>query len=47
LGAEVLDRPDITARVYIPMISGRRSLNLSNSAALATYEAWRQHDFAV
>jgi tRNA (cytidine/uridine-2'-O-)-methyltransferase len=45
LGAEVLARPDITAQVYIPMVPGRRSLNLANSAALATYEAWRQHDF--
>jgi len=47
LGAEVLGRDDITARVNIPMLPGRRSLNLSNSAALATYEAWRQLDFAL
>jgi tRNA (cytidine/uridine-2'-O-)-methyltransferase len=43
----VLDDPRVTARVRIPMLPGRRSLNLSNSAAIATYEAWRQHDFAL
>ncbi|PRC51357.1 tRNA (uridine(34)/cytosine(34)/5-carboxymethylaminomethyluridine(34)-2'-O)-methyltransferase TrmL, partial [Mycobacterium sp. ITM-2017-0098] len=32
--------------VRIPMLSGRRSLNLSNAAAVAVYEAWRQHGFA-
>jgi tRNA (cytidine/uridine-2'-O-)-methyltransferase len=38
--------PHITARVRIPMLAGRRSLNLSNAAAVAVYEAWRQHGFA-
>src|SRR6185369_13982722 len=37
--------PHITARVRIPMLAGRRSLNLSNAAAVAVYEAWRQHGF--
>lgn len=32
----------ITAQVRIPMLPGRRSLNLSNAAAVAAYEAWRQ-----
>jgi tRNA (cytidine/uridine-2'-O-)-methyltransferase len=27
------------------MLDGRRSLNLSNAAAIATYEAWRQLGF--
>jgi tRNA (cytidine/uridine-2'-O-)-methyltransferase len=27
------------------MRPGIRSLNLSNSAAIATFEAWRQNDF--
>jgi tRNA (cytidine/uridine-2'-O-)-methyltransferase len=27
------------------MLAGRRSLNLSNSAAIAAYEAWRQLGF--
>ena len=37
--------PHITERVRIPMLAGRRSLNLSNAAAVAAYEAWRQHGF--
>lgn len=35
----------ITERVKIPMVEGRRSLNLANSASIAIYEAWRQHGF--
>ncbi len=46
LDAETLADPHVTARVRIPMLDGRRSLNLSNAAAVAVYEAWRQHDFA-
>jgi tRNA (cytidine/uridine-2'-O-)-methyltransferase len=43
----VLHHPDVTDRLRIPMLPGRRSLNLSNSAAVAAYEAWRQHGFAL
>jgi len=32
-------------RILIPMQEGNRSLNLSNSVAVAVYEAWRQNDF--
>lgn len=32
-------------RLRIPMVAGSRSLNLSNSAAVAVYEAWRQIGF--
>ncbi|MGC5617085.1 tRNA (cytidine(34)-2'-O)-methyltransferase [Georgenia sp. Z1491] len=39
---EVLTHPGVTGRVRIPMRPGVRSMNLSNSAAVATYEAWRQ-----
>ncbi len=46
LDAETLGDPHITGRVRIPMLAGRRSLNLSNAAAVAAYEAWRQHGFA-
>jgi len=42
----ILADPHITHRVRIPMLAGRRSLNLSNAAAVAVYEAWRQHGFA-
>ena len=45
LDAATLADPHITARVRIPMLAGRRSLNLSNAAAVAVYEAWRQHGF--
>lgn len=38
--------PHITMRVRIPMLAGRRSLNLSNAAAVAAYEAWRQNGFS-
>jgi tRNA (cytidine/uridine-2'-O-)-methyltransferase len=47
LPAEVLDDPRMTERVRIPMLAGRRSLNLSNAASIAAYEAWRQHGFAT
>lgn len=32
-------------RVRMPMLADSRSLNLSNSAAVLLYEAWRQIDF--
>lgn len=37
--------PRVTARVRLPMLPSRRSLNLANSASIALYEAWRQHGF--
>ncbi len=39
---------DITPEnvLSLPMLAGNRSLNLSNAAAIAVYEAWRQNDFA-
>ncbi|MCZ4500924.1 MAG: tRNA/rRNA methyltransferase [Marmoricola sp.] len=46
LPEEVLSHPRITDRLRIPMLEGRRSLNLANSAAVVTYEAWRQHGFS-
>jgi tRNA (cytidine/uridine-2'-O-)-methyltransferase len=45
LSADVLADPRITELVRIPMLAGRRSLNLSNAAAIAVYEAWRQNGF--
>ncbi len=42
---EVVADPRVTAAVRIPMRPGLRSLNLSNTAAVAVYEALRQHDF--
>ncbi len=46
LAADVLADARITAQVRIPMLAGRRSLNLANAAAVAVYEAWRQHGFS-
>lgn len=41
----VLEHPRITQSVRIPMLEGRRSLNLANSASIGLYELWRQHGF--
>lgn len=46
LPPEVKADPHVTARVRIPMLPARRSLNLANSASIAVYEAWRQLGFA-
>jgi tRNA (cytidine/uridine-2'-O-)-methyltransferase len=46
LEPEVLNGSHVTERVRIPMLPGRRSLNLSNAAAVAAYEVWRQLGFA-
>lgn len=42
---EVLAHPRVTEQVRIPMLPARRSMNLTNAAAVATYEAWRQLGF--
>ena len=41
----VLAHPRVTDRLRLPMLPGRRSMNLANCAAIAVYEAWRQHGF--
>jgi tRNA (cytidine/uridine-2'-O-)-methyltransferase len=46
LSDEVMSHARVTDRLRIPMMDGRRSLNLANCAAVVTYEAWRQHGFA-
>lgn len=33
-------------RLRLPLMPGNRSLNLSNTVAIAVYEAWRQQGFA-
>jgi len=45
LPAEVLDLFDAGQRLRLPMLPYNRSLNLSNTAAVAVYEAWRQCGF--
>ena len=42
---DVLSHEAVTDRLVIPIAPGGRSLNLANAAAIAVYEAWRQHDF--
>ena len=46
LPEHVLADLNITEAVRIPMLPGRRSLNITNAASIAVYEAWRQHGFA-
>jgi len=41
----VLDALPPKQRLRLPMREGNRSLNLSNSAAVVVYEAWRQLGF--
>ena len=45
LPTDVLEDEHVTEHVRIPMLPGRRSLNLANSASIALYEAWRQLGF--
>ena len=42
----VLGRLTAGRRLRLPMRPGNRSLNLSNSVAVAVFEAWRQQGFA-
>jgi tRNA (cytidine/uridine-2'-O-)-methyltransferase len=42
----LLDAIPASHRLCLPMRPGNRSLNLSNTVAVAVYEAWRQSDFA-
>jgi len=46
LPQEVLESVPPEQRLRLPMKENSRSLNLSNSAAVVVYEAWRQLDFA-
>jgi len=42
----ILNALPAESRLKIPLRPGNRSLNVSNAAAVALYEAWRQVDFA-
>jgi tRNA (cytidine/uridine-2'-O-)-methyltransferase len=46
LPMEILNSLDSDNRLRIPMAESSRSLNLSNTVAIAVYEAWRQTGFA-
>lgn len=45
LPAEILESLAGNQRLRIPMTAKSRSLNLSNTVAIAVYEAWRQQGF--
>lgn len=45
LAPEVMEQIVPQMRLRIPMMPNNRSLNLSNTVALVSYEAWRQLDF--
>ncbi len=46
LPVELLDTLPDAQKLRLPMVESSRSLNLSNSIAVAVYEAWRQLDYA-
>jgi len=46
LPAETRDAFPAEQQLRIPMVPGNRSVNLSNSLAIALFEAWRQQGFA-
>jgi len=46
LPGDILKSIPAEQRIRLPMMSGCRSLNLSNSVAVVAYEAWRQLGFS-
>ncbi|UCX03262.1 tRNA (uridine(34)/cytosine(34)/5-carboxymethylaminomethyluridine(34)-2'-O)-methyltransferase TrmL [Shewanella glacialimarina] len=46
LPMDIINATPLEQRLRIPMTANSRSLNLSNSVAIISYEAWRQLDFA-
>ncbi|CAM4076745.1 tRNA (uridine(34)/cytosine(34)/5-carboxymethylaminomethyluridine(34)-2'-O)-methyltransferase TrmL [Shewanella aquimarina] len=45
LPMEIIESIPTSQRLRIPMAASSRSLNLSNSVAIISYEAWRQLDY--
>ncbi len=45
LPVELLDALADEQKLRLPMLPGRRSLNLANAVAVVVYEAWRQNGF--
>lgn len=45
LPADILESLPSEQKLRLPMLPGNRSLNLSNTVAIAVYEAWRQCGF--
>lgn len=46
LPAEILDGLPQERKIRLPMKSGSRSMNLSNTVAVIVFEAWRQNGFS-
>jgi len=46
LPLELIESLPPEQRLRLPLMPGNRSLNLSNTVAIAVYEAWRQQGFA-
>lgn len=46
LPGDILESIAPERRLRLPMLPGNRSLNLSNTVAVAVYEAWRQCGYA-
>ncbi|WP_049260207.1 tRNA (uridine(34)/cytosine(34)/5-carboxymethylaminomethyluridine(34)-2'-O)-methyltransferase TrmL [Neisseria bacilliformis] len=46
LPAEILDGLPPERKIRLPMKSGSRSMNLSNTVAVIVFEAWRQNGFS-
>lgn len=42
----VLEAPEMTEKLRLPMLPNSRSMNLSNATSVLIYEAWRQLEFA-
>ena len=47
LAPELRDTFALEQRLRLPMLTGQRSLNLSNAVAVTVFEAWRQNGFAT
>lgn len=47
LPPEILEGFPDERKIFIPMLPHRRSLNLSNAAAIIVYEAWRQLGYTL
>ncbi len=45
LPESILDSLPDEQKLRLPMMADSRSLNLSNTVAIACYEAWRQHNY--
>ena len=42
---EVYKKLSSSKKIFLPMFSGNRSLNLANAVSICIFEAWRQNNF--